>query len=52
MSLKTLIQIVAIIATMALLNGHLPDILIRVQIAKIHLIKASKGSSWGHAMIP
>ncbi len=52
MGIKSLIQAVAIIAMMAFMNGHLPNILIRVNLAKIHLIKASKGSTWGSAIIP
>jgi hypothetical protein len=52
MGIKSLVQVVAMIATIAFMNGHLPDILKRVNLAKIHLIKASKASTWGKAMIP
>ena len=52
MGVKSLVQVVAMIATMLFINGQLLDIVKRVQIAKIHLIKASKGSSWGIAMLP
>lgn len=52
MGIKSLIQVIAMISTIALLNGQLPKILKRVQIAKIPLIEVSKGSTWGRAMIP
>ena len=52
MSIKSLIQVVAMIAAIAFMNGQSPDILKRVQIAKVHLIKASKSSNWEKAMFP
>ncbi len=52
MGFKSLIQVVALIVMMTFMTGHLPDILKRVQIAKIHLLNASKGSTWGKAMMP
>lgn len=52
MGIKSLIQIVAMTVTLVFLDGQFPKFLTRVQIAKIHLIEASKGSKWGKAMIP
>ena len=52
MELKSLVQAVAMIVALAFLNEQFPKILKRVQIAKSHLREASKGSTWGKAMIP
>ena len=52
MGVKSLIQIVAMTVTLVILDGQFPKILKRVQIAKIHLLNASKGSTWGKAMLP
>jgi hypothetical protein len=52
MGIKLLIQIVAMTVTMVLLDGQFPKFLKRFQIAKIHLLNASKGSTWGKAMLP
>ena len=52
MSIKSSIQVVAMIATMAFLGGRLPAIQKQVQVAKIHLLNASRASAWGRAMFP
>ena len=52
MGIKSLVQVVAIIAMIVFMNGQLPEILKQVLIAKVHLIEASKGFTWGRAMIP
>ena len=52
MGVKSLIQIVAMTVTLFFLDGQFLKILKRVQIAKIDLLNASKGSTWGKAMLP
>jgi hypothetical protein len=52
MGIKSLFQVAAMIATMALLDGQFTKILKRVEIVKIHLLNSSKGSTWGSAMTP
>jgi hypothetical protein len=52
MGIKSLVQVVIMIAMMAFMNGQLPAIHKQVQIAKIFLLNSSKGSTWGRVMIP
>ena len=51
MGLKSLIQVAAVLAVLAVSSGKLPTILKTLRIAQLHLIKDSQASNWGQAML-
>ncbi len=51
MGISKLIKIAAILASIAVSSGHLPQILHTVRLAQLHLIKESSSSHWGQAML-
>ncbi len=51
MELKSLIQIAAILAVLAVSSGKLPTILKSVRVAQLHLLKDSQASKWGRLML-
>ena len=51
MDLKQLIQVAAILATMAVSTHNLPRILHTVRVAQMQLIKESQSANWGTAML-
>lgn len=51
MDIKPLIQVAAILATIAVSSHQLPRILQTVRVAQLHLIKESQSSNWGQAML-
>jgi len=51
MGISKLITIAAILASLAVSTGRLPQILHTVRLAQLHLIKESSSSHWGRAML-
>jgi hypothetical protein len=51
MKIKTLIQIAAILAALAISSGNLPIILNEVRIAQLHLLEELQASNWGETML-
>ncbi len=51
MEISKLIQIAAILATLAASTGQLPRIIHAVHLAQLQLIKESSSSHWGQAML-
>ena len=51
MGLDKLIQVAAVLATLAVSSHQLPRILHTVRVAQLHLIQDSQASKWGRAML-
>ena len=51
MGLEKLISLAAALAILAASTGHLPKIIYAVHMAELHLIKDSRSSNWGQAML-
>lgn len=51
MGIEKLIQVAAVLATLAVSTGQLPHILHTVRVAQLHLIQDSQASKWGKAML-
>jgi len=48
MGINKAIQVVAVFVVLAASTGQLPRLVRQVQLAQLHLLKASQSSSWGH----
>lgn len=51
MGLNKLIEAIAIVVIFAASTGQLPRLVREVQIAQLHLLKASQSKSWGKALL-
>ncbi len=51
MGLNKLIEAIAIIVIFAESTGQLPRLIREIQIAQLHLLKASQSTSWGQALL-
>ncbi len=51
MGLDKLIQSIAIIVSLAVASGHLPQVLEAVRHAQVQLIQESKASKWGQEFL-
>ena len=51
MGLNKIIELAAILAILAASTGRLPHLLREVQVAQLHLLKASQTKSWGQALL-
>lgn len=51
MGIEKLIQIAAVLATLAVSSHQLPRILHAVRVAQFHLIQESQASKWGRATL-
>ncbi|MFZ4712559.1 MAG: hypothetical protein ACOYL6_02495 [Bacteriovoracaceae bacterium] len=51
MGISKLTNLAALLAMIAVSTGQLPRILKAVQLAQLHLIKDSRASTWGRAIL-
>lgn len=51
MGLNKIIELAAILAILAAATGQLPRLIREVQVAQLHLLKASQTKSWGQALL-
>lgn len=51
MGLRSLIQVGAILAVLAVSSGQLPQFLHKVRLARLYVVKKSMSSEWGQAML-
>ena len=51
MGLNKFFEAIAIIAILAASTGQLPRLVREVQIAQLHLLKASQSNAWGQALL-
>ena len=51
MGLNKIIEAIAIIVIFAASTGQLPRLVREVQLAQLHILKASQSKSWGQALL-
>ncbi len=51
MGLEKLIQVIAILATLAASTGKLPQLILQIRMAQARLIQETKASNWGVPML-
>jgi hypothetical protein len=51
MGINKAIEAIAFVCVLAAATGQLPRMLRQVQIAQLHLLKASQSQSWGQALL-
>jgi hypothetical protein len=51
MGLNKVIELAAILAILAASTGQLPHLIREVQVAQLHLLKASQTKRWGQALL-
>lgn len=51
MGLGKMIDAIAVLVILAATSGQLPRIVAKVQVAQLHLLKATQSKAWGHALL-